>query len=105
MVEQRKGSNRKTFDGPTIIYCPTRRDVENVTETLSSHGIDALPYHAGMNVKARSENQKAFVRDKCEAIVSTVAFGMGINKPDVRLVVHYGAPKDMDSYYQASEFC
>ena len=90
----------KKFKGATIVYCPTKKEVERIADLLVAHGVKAEKYHAGMSPKARNESHKNFVRDQCEAIVATVAFGMGINKPDVRTVVHYGAPKDMESYYQ-----
>ena len=93
-------SDGKKFKGATIVYCPTKKEVDRVAELLGAHGVRAEKYHAGMSTKARGESHKKFVRDQCEAIVATVAFGMGINKPDVRTVIHYGAPKDMESYYQ-----
>ena len=90
----------KKFKGSTIVYCPTKKEVERISDLLLARGVKAEKYHAGMNNNARCESHKKFVRDQCEAIVATVAFGMGINKPDVRTVIHYGAPKDMESYYQ-----
>eukprot|EP00057_Strongylocentrotus_purpuratus_P011614 XP_011666088.1 PREDICTED: Werner syndrome ATP-dependent helicase [Strongylocentrotus purpuratus] len=88
------------FDGPTIIYCPTKKATESVGSTLKNLGVKADIYHAGMNPERRKENHHKFVRDELQCIVATVAFGMGIDKPDVRNVIHYGAPKDIESYYQ-----
>ena len=99
MVDAADGSGKK-FPGPTIIYCPTKKEVDRVAELLGARGVKTGKYHAGMSMKAREESHRDFVRDRCEVIVATVAFGMGINKPDVRTVIHYGAPRDMESYYQ-----
>lgn len=87
-------------NGPTIIYCPTRQVTEDVTYVLKDAKISCAMYHAGMNPIARKESHTKFVHDKVLVIVATVAFGMGIDKPDVRRVIHYGAPKDIESYYQ-----
>ena len=100
MMENTADGKERKFKGATIVYCPTKKEVERVAELLCEHGVKAGKYHAGMSNKEREESHKNFVRDKCDAIVATVAFGMGINKPDVRTVIHYGAPKDMESYYQ-----
>ncbi|GJQ85483.1 hypothetical protein Trydic_g23073 [Trypoxylus dichotomus] len=89
-----------TFSGSTIVYCNTRKQTEHVAEVLKSQGIPCLIYHAGLTVKQRKEIHERFVRDKVSVIVATIAFGMGIDKPDVRNVVHYGATRDMESYYQ-----
>ena len=83
-----------------IIYCLSRKKVEELTETLVMNGIAALPYHAGMDSAMRSENQDRFLMEKVEVIVATIAFGMGIDKPDVRYVLHYDMPKSLEGYYQ-----
>uniref|UniRef100_H2ZWI5 DNA 3'-5' helicase n=1 Tax=Latimeria chalumnae TaxID=7897 RepID=H2ZWI5_LATCH len=88
------------FEGPTIIYCPSRKATEQVAAELCKLGIVCDTYHAGMGIKARREVHHRFMRDEIQCIVATVAFGMGINKPDIRKVIHYGAPKEMESYYQ-----
>ncbi len=83
-----------------IIYCLSRKKVEELAETLKINGIRALPYHAGMDGQTRSENQDAFLQEKVDVIVATIAFGMGIDKPDVRFVIHYDIPKSLEGYYQ-----
>ncbi|MGC3978692.1 MAG: DNA helicase RecQ [Paludibacteraceae bacterium] len=83
-----------------IIYCLSRKKVEELAETLIVNGISALPYHAGMDSAVRSENQDKFLMEKVEVIVATIAFGMGIDKPDVRYVIHYDIPKSLEGYYQ-----
>lgn len=83
-----------------IIYCLSRKKVEDLAETLRVNGINALAYHAGMDSSARSENQDNFLMEKVEVIVATIAFGMGIDKPDVRYVIHYDIPKSLEGYYQ-----
>jgi len=83
-----------------IIYCLSRKKVEELSETLQVNGISALPYHAGMESAMRSETQDAFLMEKIEVIVATIAFGMGIDKPDVRFVIHYDIPKSLEGYYQ-----
>jgi ATP-dependent DNA helicase RecQ len=83
-----------------IIYCLSRRRVEDFTEILKTNGINALAYHAGMDSSTRSENQDAFLMEEVEVIVATIAFGMGIDKPDVRYVIHYDIPKSLEGYYQ-----
>ncbi|XP_075460126.1 bifunctional 3'-5' exonuclease/ATP-dependent helicase WRN isoform X3 [Ascaphus truei] len=88
------------FEGATIIYCPTRKSSELVTAELVKLGIVCGTYHAGMAIKARREVHHRFMRDEIQCVVATVAFGMGINKADIRKVIHYGAPKEMESYYQ-----
>ena len=88
------------FSGPTIIYCPSRKDVDEISAKLTDHKIENMRYHAGMSLKNRKAAHKAFVFDEIQVIVATIAFGMGIDKPDVRNVIHYGAPRDMESYYQ-----
>jgi len=83
-----------------IIYCLSRKKVEEITEALQLNGISALAYHAGMDSAIRSENQDKFLMEKVEVIVATIAFGMGIDKPDVRYVIHYDIPKSLEGYYQ-----
>jgi ATP-dependent DNA helicase RecQ len=83
-----------------IIYCLSRKKVEELTEILKANDIRALPYHAGMDSAMRSENQDAFLLEKVDVIVATIAFGMGIDKPDVRYVIHYDMPKSLEGYYQ-----
>lgn len=83
-----------------IIYCLSRKKVEELAELLSINGIKARPYHAGLDAKTRSENQDAFLMEEIQVIVATIAFGMGIDKPDVRFVIHYDIPKSIESYYQ-----
>ena len=83
-----------------IIYCLSRKKVEDLAETLRVNGINALAYHAGMDSNVRSENQDNFLMEKVEVIVATIAFGMGIDKPDVRYVIHYDIPKSLEGYYQ-----
>ena len=83
-----------------IIYCLSRKKVEELAETLRVNDIKALPYHAGMDSATRSANQDAFLLEKVDVIVATIAFGMGIDKPDVRFVIHYDMPKSLEGYYQ-----
>ncbi len=83
-----------------IIYCLSRKKVEELSETLRVNGINALPYHAGMDSSVRTDTQDAFLLEKIEVIVATIAFGMGIDKPDVRYVIHYDIPKSLEGYYQ-----
>lgn len=83
-----------------IVYCLSRKTVEELAQTLQVNNIKALPYHAGMDSNQRSENQDAFLMEKAQVIVATIAFGMGIDKPDVRFVVHYDIPKSLEGYYQ-----
>ena len=83
-----------------IIYCLARKEVEDLAQMLQINHISALPYHAGMDAPTRSANQDAFLMEKCQVIVATIAFGMGIDKPDVRFVVHYDIPKSLEGYYQ-----
>lgn len=83
-----------------IIYCLSRKKVEELAEFLSVNGIKALPYHAGMDSATRSGNQDQFLLEKVDVIVATIAFGMGIDKPDVRFVIHYDMPKSLEGYYQ-----
>lgn len=83
-----------------IIYCLSRKKVAELTELLTVNNIKALPYHAGMDAATRSENQDAFLYEKVDVIVATIAFGMGIDKSDVRFVIHYDIPKSLEGYYQ-----
>lgn len=83
-----------------IIYCLSRKKVEELAETLKVNGIKALPYHAGMDSATRSSNQDQFLMEEVDVIVATIAFGMGIDKPDVRFVIHYDIPKSLEGYYQ-----
>ena len=83
-----------------IIYCLSRKKVEELAELLNINGIKALPYHAGLDAKTRAENQDRFLMEDVDVIVATIAFGMGIDKPDVRFVIHYDIPKSIEGYYQ-----
>lgn len=83
-----------------IIYCLSRKKVEEFAEILQTNEINALPYHAGLDANTRSANQDAFLLEKVDVIVATIAFGMGIDKPDVRYVIHYDMPKSLEGYYQ-----
>lgn len=85
---------------PGIIYCQSRKSVEDLSIRLQSDGIRALPYHAGLSSAVRDENQTKFVRDDADVIVATIAFGMGIDKPNVRYVIHCDMPKSLEGYYQ-----
>lgn len=92
-IKQRSGKSG-------IIYCLSRKKVEELAELLRVNAIRALPYHAGMDPVTRSDNQDAFLHEKVDVIVATIAFGMGIDKPDVRYVIHYDIPKSLEGYYQ-----
>ena len=83
-----------------IIYCLSRKKVEELAETLKINGIKVLPYHAGMDAQTRSNNQDKFLMEEVDIMVATIAFGMGIDKPDVRFVIHYDIPKSLEGYYQ-----
>lgn len=83
-----------------IIYCLSRKKVEEIAQLLNINGIKALPYHAGLDAKTRAENQDKFLMEEVDVIVATIAFGMGIDKPDVRFVIHYDIPKSIEGYYQ-----
>lgn len=83
-----------------IIYCLSRKKVEEIAEFLNINGIKALPYHAGMDAATRAKNQDMFLMEEVDVIVATIAFGMGIDKPDVRFVIHYDIPKSLEGYYQ-----
>jgi len=91
----------KANSGKTgIIYCLSRKKVEEIAEVLNINGIKALPYHAGLDAKTRADTQDKFLMEDVEVIVATIAFGMGIDKPDVRYVIHHDIPKSMEGYYQ-----
>ncbi len=83
-----------------IVYCQSRKRVEELAQTLCEHGIDALPYHAGLDASTRQQNQDRFLRDEGVVMTATIAFGMGIDKPDVRFVAHVDMPKNIEGYYQ-----
>ena len=83
-----------------IVYCLSRKRVEELAQVLQVNGINALPYHAGLDNKQRVFNQDSFLKEDCDVIVATIAFGMGIDKPDVRFVIHHDIPKSIESYYQ-----
>ena len=90
--------NNKSKSG--IIYCLSRKKVEELTKTLNVNDISAVPYHAGLDSRTRSQNQDIFLKEDCDVVVATIAFGMGIDKPDVRFVIHHDIPKSLESYYQ-----
>jgi ATP-dependent DNA helicase RecQ len=83
-----------------IIYCLSRKKVEEVAQILQVNGLDAVPYHAGLDAKTRVKHQDMFLMENCDIVVATIAFGMGIDKPDVRFVIHHDIPKSLESYYQ-----
>jgi len=83
-----------------IIYCLSRKKVEEIAQVLQVNGINAVPYHAGLDAKTRVKHQDMFLMEDCEVVVATIAFGMGIDKPDVRFVIHHDIPKSLESYYQ-----
>ena len=83
-----------------IVYCLSRKKVEELTQTLQVNDIKAIPYHAGLDTKTRVKNQDDFLKEECDVVVATIAFGMGIDKPDVRFVIHHDIPKSIESYYQ-----
>lgn len=86
--------------GSIIVYCISRKMTEETASVISANGIPCGVYHSGLSTKSRNKTHDEFIHDRIRVVVATVAFGMGINKPDVRLVIHYGAPKDVESYYQ-----
>lgn len=92
-IKQHKGKSG-------IIYCLSRKKVEAVAEVLQVNGISAVPYHAGLDAKTRAKHQDMFLMEDVEVVVATIAFGMGIDKPDVRFVIHHDIPKSLESYYQ-----
>ena len=83
-----------------IIYCLSRKKVEDLAQTLQVNGISAVPYHAGLDAKTRAKHQDMFLMEEVDVVVATIAFGMGIDKPDVRFVIHHDIPKSIESYYQ-----
>ena len=91
---------REHKNSSVIIYCFSRNDTETMVDKLNRYGLSAVAYHAGLNAKTRKENQEKFIKDKVNIIVATIAFGMGIDKPDVRLVIHHSLPKSIEGYYQ-----
>ena len=91
---------RKHENEPVIIYCISRKETESLAADISANNLKALPYHAGLDNEVREKTQEKFIRDKVPIIVATIAFGMGIDKPDIRLVVHYDLPKTLEGYYQ-----
>jgi ATP-dependent DNA helicase RecQ len=93
---------RDQIDGPAIVYCQSRRSVDHMSEALCRDGIHALPYHAGLTNDQRVEHQTRFIRDDVSVLVATIAFGMGIAKPDIRAVIHYDMPRTLEGYYQES---
>ena len=92
-IKQREGKSG-------IIYCLSRKNVNELAQVLQINNINALPYHAGLDSKVRVKNQDMFLMEDCDVIVATIAFGMGIDKPDVRYVIHHDIPKSLESYYQ-----
>jgi ATP-dependent DNA helicase RecQ len=92
-VKQRSGKSG-------IIYCLSRKKVEEIAQVLQVNGIKAVPYHAGLDAKTRAKHQDMFLMEDCDVVVATIAFGMGIDKPDVRYVIHHDIPKSLESYYQ-----
>ena len=92
-INERKGESG-------IVYCLSRKKVEEIAEILQINGIKALPYHAGLETKKRVAHQDAFLMEECDVIVATIAFGMGIDKPDIRFVIHHDIPKSLEGYYQ-----
>ena len=92
----------KQSKGAGIIYCLSRKKVDELTTKLQHDGIKVLPYHAGLDSQTRTNNQNSFIRDDVQVMIATVAFGMGINKPDVRFVIHYDLPRNIEGYYQES---
>lgn len=95
-------SEPRGASGSGIIYCLSRKRVDELAAQLRSDGVAAVPYHAGLSGEERRDNQQAFINDDAKVVVATIAFGMGINKPDVRWVVHYDLPRTLESYYQES---
>jgi len=83
-----------------IIYCFSRKDSDKIAQGLRENGFNACSYHAGLDSETRKQNQELFIKDKIDIIVATIAFGMGIDKPDVRLIIHHSFPKTLEGYYQ-----
>ena len=93
----------RELDGASVIvYCQSRKGVEDLSMALNQRGISSLPYHAGLSAEERTENQNRFIRDDVPVLVATIAFGMGIGKPDIRAVIHYDLPRNLEGYYQES---
>jgi len=99
-INEHQGETNSESKGSGIIYCLSRKHVNEIATKLKQDGISALPYHAGLSAEERERNQTKFIRDDIQIIVATIAFGMGINKPDVRFVIHYNLPRNLESYYQ-----
>ncbi|MBU1132323.1 DNA helicase RecQ [Patescibacteria group bacterium] len=106
-VEKKSGAFEKLLqllkrykDDSSIVYCFSRKETESVAENLRANGMNALPYHAGLDPEIRKQTQEKFIRDEINIIVATIAFGMGVDKPNVRLVAHYTFPKSLEGYYQ-----
>ena len=93
---------REQGDASVLVYCQSRKSVDDLSEALRREGIRALPYHAGLTSEQRNEHQMRFIRDDVPVLVATIAFGMGIAKPDVRVVIHYDLPRNLEGYYQES---
>lgn len=93
---------RESAGESVIIYCQSRKTVDELSEALAQDGINALPYHAGLDNEQRADHQQRFIRDDVPVLVATIAFGMGISKPDVRTVIHYDLPRNLEGYYQES---
>lgn len=93
---------RSLDSASAIVYCQSRKGVDELSATLKADGINALPYHAGMTNEERTEHQERFIRDDVPVLVATIAFGMGIGKPDIRAVIHYDLPRNLEGYYQES---
>src|SRR5207244_4511429 len=111
IIAQKKGGGRNTrrdmlsvirghANESGIVYCATRRGVDSLTEWLAKEGVSVLPYHAGLDDRARARHQEAFARDEVNVVVATIAFGMGIDKSNVRYVIHRDMPRSIESYYQ-----
>ena len=93
----------RSLDGASaIVYCQSRKSVDDLSAALNSNGIASLPYHAGLTSEQRTEHQERFIRDDVPVLVATIAFGMGIGKPDIRAVIHYDLPRNLEGYYQES---
>ncbi len=102
LLDTLRALRRDDPDAPAIIYCQSRRSVDTTCEQLNADGVRAAPYHAGMESQERTRIQDDFIRDHTTTLVATVAFGMGVSKPDVRLVAHMDTPRNLESYYQES---
>lgn len=99
-INKLKSLLKKNRNQSVIIYCLSRKDTEKVAEELRGQGHNALPYHAGLSPNIRKQTQDKFIKDEIQIVTATIAFGMGIDKPDIRLVVHYSMPKSIEGYYQ-----